>query len=159
MDETKQREGLGGNEATSFATPPTCSECTTQRISTSSRWRSGYASGAPDTRNPCHPFKRPAAPAPISRKAGGGQDARTARRLRRSATKASKRSGGGPGRSSDAAGFNSSTVPELYNEPAEPNEYGQSGYDPAAECYAEFETAERGVPAFDVPEDHEGPVL
>ena len=143
LDEAQQRQRLGSDEATPLPAPPPRPQRRPQRLRPRTRWRCRrYRSRGNRHRQPARttharshrrPFKRRAAPAPVSGQARSGQDARTARRLRRSATKASQRCGGGahhhdcrrPGQHPGCV--DAGAVPEQLGESAPEDEPGWPG--------------------------------
>ena len=100
---------MGGSQATQLA--PACCECRSRRLRTGTS-RTRYASTDNYEEDHGRPFKRRATPDPNPSQGGSGQNARTAKRPRRSAKQASERSGGGPHRRRDTDGLNSGTIPE-----------------------------------------------
>ena len=104
---------MGDDEATSVSTSSSSgqrrSQLDAEGITRDHTWRTtdtGTAHG--------RPFKRRATPAPIAGQTGTGQNARAAKRLRRCAQQASKRSGGGFDRSRDSDGIDSGAIPEQH---------------------------------------------
>lgn len=147
---------MGSSQGTPISAPPTRSKRSTQLLGT--RITRSYRSTRTSTnRSHSRPFKRRATPAPISRQARSGENARPAKRHRRAASETSERSGGGS-RRRDTDGLDTGTIPELFGEPSgtsgEPGESRPGEPTEPAGYEGQF-----GSTTNVLPEDHEGSML
>ena len=99
---------MGDDETAPIADPPASGQWRSQLVAAGITRDHTWSTDAGTTDR--RPFKRRAAPAPVSGQTGTGQNARAAKRLRRSANQASKRGGGGLDRGRDTSGVNAGAV-------------------------------------------------